>query len=77
MSAKSTDYTYEDLKRVEAQSIERKKKIKNQFEDENIFKRAEFYIKEHPYVDSFLSSAQGYEVLITFMIDFSKSERKL
>jgi hypothetical protein len=33
---------------------------------------AEEYIKKHPYVDSFLSSAQGYEVLQTFMIEFAK-----
>lgn len=33
---------------------------------------ADEYIKEHPYVCSFLSSAQGYEVLIEFMTDFAK-----
>lgn len=33
---------------------------------------AEEYIKKHPYIDSFLSSAQGYEVLQTFMINFAK-----
>lgn len=32
----------------------------------------EEYIKKHPYIDSFLSSAQGYEVLQTFMIEFAK-----
>lgn len=37
---------------------------------------AEEYIKEHPYIDSFLNSAQGYEVLKTFMIDFAKLHRK-
>ena len=33
---------------------------------------AEEYVKEHPYVDSFLSSAQGYDVLVRFMIEFAK-----
>lgn len=33
---------------------------------------AEGYIKKHPYVNSFLSSAQGYDVLVTFMIEFAK-----
>lgn len=33
---------------------------------------AEEYIKQYPYVDSFLSSAQGYDVLKTFMIEFAK-----
>jgi len=30
------------------------------------------YIKSHPYIDSFLSSAQGYDVLQTFMVEFAK-----
>lgn len=36
----------------------------------------EEYIKNHPYVDSFLSSAQGYDVLQTFMINFAKLKVK-
>ena len=33
---------------------------------------AEEYVKQYPYIDSFLSSAQGYEVLTTFMKEFAK-----
>ena len=33
---------------------------------------AEEYIKQHPYIDSFLSSAQGYDVLTRFMKEFAK-----
>lgn len=39
---------------------------------ENKLPTAEKYIKKHPYVDSFLGSAQGYEVLINFMVEFAK-----
>lgn len=33
---------------------------------------AEEYIKQYPYIDSFLNSAQGYDVLTRFMVDFAK-----
>lgn len=79
MSAKSTDeedndpnYEYDNLgckirdKRVKPTPIGR-----------DIHQRAEEYIKGHPYVDSFLSSAQGYEVLVSFMVAFAKRENNL
>ena len=33
---------------------------------------AEEYIKQYPYVDAFLSSAQGHQVLKDFMVGFAK-----
>jgi hypothetical protein len=33
---------------------------------------AEEYIEQYPYVDAFLSSAQGHQVLKDFMIGFAK-----
>lgn len=40
--------------------------------ENNKIPTVEEYIKQHPYVDSFLSSAQGYDVLVRFMTEFAK-----
>ena len=77
MSAKSTDETVEYYERLAKERYAREDQKRTQFIEENIYKRAEGFVKEHPYIDSFLNSAQGYEVLTRFMVEFSKSERKL
>lgn len=77
MSAKSTDESLEMYEKIEKESHKRKKRREALFLEDNIYNRAEEFIKKYPYVDSFLSSAQGYEVLTKFMVEFSKLERKL
>jgi hypothetical protein len=78
MSAKSTDESYEDYIESINYNDEAEKRAKLETLKEcEVYDRAKEYVDKHTYVCSFLNSAQGYEVLTRFMVEFSKLERKL
>jgi len=79
MSAKSTDESYEYyMESIVNYNDEAEKRAKLETLKEcEVYDRAKEYVNKHPYVCSFLNSAQGYEVLTRFMVEFSKLERKL